>query len=447
MPRQVPTSLRVTTAPRPNAVLAPLALGALALLCSALTAVAADGSAEDGVVQVAPPTGDRAKDQASVRAALDSVAPDGTVRFGPGTYVIGSPGIVVATSGVTLIGHSEGTTLQGSTSAEMADIEEEEFFRQSAGLVLTGARQTVRGLTFEHFSIALWILAPRGKPDAPPGANVEGGHLIEGNTFRNSVSVQTHVNADAAVVFRKNRFRNTYHAIAIMGRNVHFLENDVAAPQPERVPFGWPSLAIGLRPEPGVPCNGNRIEGNTIDGHTDGVVLGVLPPDGPGEVCEGNTIRNNTIRMRPLVHSKDAGPLAGTPAIGVPIRLINLQTAVGTGAMTFPMPTPPGGWPPEFAKAAVRNNVVEGNQIEGAKGVGIELVFASGNRVANNKVGAVTPLTEAEYEVINSGRTFGIGPGFWLKLGGWPAANGTGIWVSTGSEGNTVEGNTVAGSR
>jgi parallel beta-helix repeat protein len=222
------------------------------------------------------------------------------------------------------------------------------------------------------------------------------------------------------------------------------MNNDVAAPEPERVPYGWPSLAIGLRPQPGLPCTGNRIEGNTIDGHTDGVIIGVLPPDGPGGVCSGNTILNNTIRMRPVTHSKDAGPLAGTPAVGVPIRLLNLQAAVGSGAVVFPMPSPPGGWPAQFAQAAVRENTIEGNLIEGAKGVAIELVYASGNRVANNRIGAVTPLTAAEHATLTSGMTFGIGPGFWLKLGGWDSANGTGIWLSEGSEGNTVAENAVA---
>jgi len=409
------------------------------LLCVAVPHLSAQ------VIQVAAPTGDRAQDQASVQAALAAVASGGTVQFAAGTYLIGGS-LSVTTSGVTLAGHPSGTVLQGCTSAEMASMREMEFFNRCGGLALRGGRQTVRGLTFEQFANSLEIYGQASGPNAPPAANTDGGHVIEDNTFRNSVSVEMAINADAPVVIRRNRFRNTYHAIAMLGRNMHFLDNDVSALEPERVPFGWPSLAIGLRPNPGIPCTGNRIEGNTVEGHTDGVIMGVLPPDGPGAVCEGNTVKNNIIRMRPVVHSKEAGPMAGTPAVGVPIRLINLQTPVSTGAMKFPMPAPAGGWPPAFSQAAVRGNTIEGNQIDGAKGVAIELIFASGNRVANNRIGVVTPFTEEEHKALPTA-PFGIGPGFWLTLGGWPTANGTGIWQSKGSEGNTLTANVVAGGR
>ena len=398
------------------------------------------------VIQVAAPTGDRAKDQASVQAALAAVPSGGTVQFAAGTYLIGGS-LSVTTSGVTLAGHRDGTVLQGCTSAEMAAIQEMAFFDRCRGPVLRGGRQTVRGFTFEQFSNSLEIYGPVSATNAPRAANTHGGHLIEDNTFRSSVSVEIVVNADAPVVIRRNRFRNTYHAVALVGRNLHFLDNDVSALEPERVPFGWPSLAIGLRPDPGTPCTGNRIEGNTVEGHTDGVVMGVFPPDGPGAVCEGNTVKNNTIKMRPVMHSKEAGPAAGTPAFGVPIRLINLQAPVATGDFKAPrMPIPAGGWPPAFSQAAVRGNTIEGNQIDGARGVAIELIFASGNRVANNRIGVVTPFTEAEHKAIGPA-ALGIGPGFWLTLGGWPAANGTGIWQSKGSDGNTLTANVVAGGR
>jgi parallel beta-helix repeat protein len=414
-----------------------------------LLSMAAACGNDEGLVRVAAPTGDRTRDQASVRAALDAVGPGGTIRFAPGTYLIGADSLVVPTSDIRLVGDpDEPTILRGCTADEMAPMDVDAFFTGCGGLVLTGARQAVSGLTFEQFGVALWVAGPPDSTVATPQAdvgtmvaNTAGGHLIEDNTFRNVISMQVMVDADSAVVIRRNRFRNTYHAIAILGRNVHFVGNDVSAPEPERVPFGWPSLAIGLRPQPGVPCTGNRIEGNTVDGHTDGVVIGVLPPDGPGAVCEGNSVKDNTIRMRPVVHSKDAGPLAGTPAIGVPIRLLNMQAAMALGAMTIPMPAPPGGWPPAFAQAGVRDNVIEGNRIEGAKGVAIELLYASGNRVTGNTIGAVTPFTEAERTTLTSARTFGVGPGTWLTQGGWPAANGTAIWQSKGSDGNTLEGN------
>ncbi|HEX5819329.1 MAG TPA: right-handed parallel beta-helix repeat-containing protein, partial [Gemmatimonadales bacterium] len=228
---------------------------------------------------------------------------------------------------------------------------------------------------------------------------------------------------------------------------VRVLDNDISAPEPDRVPFGWPSLAIGLRPSGSASCAGTRIERNRIAGHTDGVVLASAPPDGPGAACRDVTIRENVIRMQPVLHSAEAGPLAGTPAIGVPIRLLNMQAGIAAGAVTFPMPAPPGGWPAAFADASVRDVVVEGNDIEGATGVAIELVFASHNRVRGNRIGAITPMTEAEHARLTSATTFGVGPGIWVRNRDWRSINGTAVWAWPGGRGNDVAGNTVATAR
>jgi hypothetical protein len=209
------------------------------------------------------------------------------------------------------------------------------------------------------------------------------------------------------------------------------------------VPFGWPSLAIGLRPTGAAFCAGTRIERNRIAGHTDAVVIGVLPPDGPGAACRDVTVRENVIRMQPVLHSADAGPLAGTPAIGVPIRLLNAQAGIAAGAPTLPIPAPPGGWPATFADAAVRDVVVEANDIEGATGVAIELFFASNNRVRGNRIGAITPLSDADHKRLTSARTFGIGPGFWVRARDWRTINGTAVWTSAGGRDNDVAGNDV----
>jgi hypothetical protein len=395
------------------------------------------------VVQVAPPTGARSADSTALSAALDAAKPGDTVRFAAGTYVIGN--VEVGTDELTLRGDSAGTVLRGCAPEEQKRLGEEGFFAQCDGLALTGARQRVHALTFEHFDIALAI---GGSTDSTgPVLNRSGGHRIEGNIFRDNVTLEVFADADSAIVIAGNTFRNTYHALAVIGRNVHVLDNDISAPEPDRVPFGWPSLAIGLRPMGAVSCAGTRIERNRISGHTDAVVLAVLPPDGPGASCPDVTIRENVIRMLPVLHSADAGPLAGTPAIGVPIRLLNMQAGMAAGAVTFPMPAPPGGWPATFADATVRDIVVEGNDIEGAIGVAIELVFAASSRVRGNRIGAITPMSDAEHARLTSARTFGVGPGLWVSDRDWRTINGTAVWVSPGGRDNDVADNNIATAR
>jgi len=388
------------------------------------------------VVTVAPPTGDRERDRASVQAAIDSVKPGGTVQFAAGTYLVGG-GFALRTSDVTLRGDSRGTVLRGCTDEQLASMGEEAYFTECGGIALMGGRQQVRALTFEGFTASLTIMAPADSTAEQAAPNTEGGHVIEGNTFRNSTTVELHVNADSVVTVRGNTFRNTYHALAILGRNVHVLQNDIAAPEPEQVPYGWPSLAIGLRPDPGVPCTGNRIEGNTIDGHTDAVIIGVMPGDGPGAVCEGNTVRENTVRVRPLVYPAFVGPaLAGKPLSGVPIRLLNVQQAIMAGTMESRMPPNAPPMPAEFALSAVRDNVIEGNRITGAIGVAIELIHASGNRVTGNVIEGTVKLSPADMARLAATPPFGVGPGVWLKQPDAATANGSDVYSTPTAAGS-----------
>lgn len=412
---------------------------ALGILVGAVVIAACSGEASQ-VVTVASPTGDRERDRASLRAAFDSVRPGGIVQFAAGTYLIGGNGLEVRTSDITLRGDAKGTVLQGCTAEQLASITEEAYFTSCYGIALTGARQHVRALTFEGYSTALGIMAPIDSTAQELKPNVEGGHVIEGNTFRRSTTFELHVDADSAVIIRGNTFRNTYHAVAILGRNVHVLQNDIAAPEPEQVPFGWPSLAIGVRPDPGAPCTGIRIEENTVDGHTDAVIIGVLPPDGPGAVCHGNVVRGNTIRVRSLTYPTIAGPaLAGQPLSGVPIRLINLQLAVRAGTVVFPKRPNAPAWPVEFDQAAVRDNVIEGNRISGAIGVAIELIHASGNRVVANVIEGTMKLSPDELTKRAARPPFGIGPGFWLTQPDAVQANGRAIYSTPASMTNVIE--------
>lgn len=385
---------------------------------------------------MAQPTGDPTADRRSLAEAFAAAEPGDTIAFASGTYRIGGEGLDLATSDVRLLGSPEGTVLRGVDANQLPQLGEEEFFRFGNGLRLSGGRQSVQGITFEHFAMALAI---GGSDGASP--NRHGGHEIVGNHFRDSVTLQIDVDADLPTVVRGNRFTNTYHAVAALGRNVHVLDNRISAPDPQRVPFGWPSLAIGIRPLPGVPCLGHRVVGNRVEGHTDAVVVGVMPSDGPGAQIGDLEIRGNTIQMRTVLHSESAGKaLEGTPAIGVAIRLINAQRAVARGELDFPnFPgRPADGWPSAFAEAAITGVAITGNRIDGAIGVAIELVEGDGNVVTGNRIGPVATVAPTDVARLREHATFGVGPGIWLRQNAL-AANGTAIWLSPGSVGNTIE--------
>jgi hypothetical protein len=243
-------------------------------------------------VQVAPPTGVGAADRTSILAALAQVRPGGTVQFAPGTYVVGGM-IRVSQPRITLRGHREGTTWRGCNPDEF--VSWDYAIEHCNGLELAGERQTVRNLTFEYAFYALMLgccfsdrLAHRGT----------GGHVVEGNTFRNSSS-GVRVMGDWAepAVIRNNRFINNWHSVAIDGRTAHVLDNDISAPEPEQVPVtGLPWDAVRMSPPPPFDgdeeahvrtCTDNVVAGNRIDGITDGIRIEVLEQQGQRNTGEG----------------------------------------------------------------------------------------------------------------------------------------------------------------
>jgi proline iminopeptidase len=394
---------------------------------------AADGRAmqESGatgseVVHVAAPTGEREADRASILAAVEQVTPGGTVQFAPGTYQVGGF-IPVTVPGITLLGHSEGTTLRGCEPGEAVDYER--AMNRCAGLELKGGHQTVRNLTFESMSwAALRIAGPRsaGQQSAVPIS--EGGHLIEGNTFRDSDSFDVISDTPEPIVIRNNTFINTYHAVAIQGRNVHFVDNRITAPAHDRIPYGRADIAIGVAQfsESGPPCADNVIAGNRIEGHSDGIVLGVFSP---GTSCRGNIVRDNTIVVRPVtltaLESSVLGGDVDTPMVGIPLRLLNYPQWCLTGL-------PTDAWvcrPDETGRGAVLvDNLIEGNRIIGAAGVAIEMLHAASNRIVNNTISGVARWDRSPEGVLR-------------HAPGWREANGAGIWISAGSDGNEIVAN------
>ncbi|HUF90340.1 MAG TPA: hypothetical protein VMR66_10220 [Gemmatimonadota bacterium] len=85
-------------------------------------------------------------DRASILAALEKVQPGDTVRFAPGTYLVGKL-IRVDVPRVTLLGHPDGTTLRGCHPDDFVEANVALF--ACNGLELAGEHQTVRDLAFE----------------------------------------------------------------------------------------------------------------------------------------------------------------------------------------------------------------------------------------------------------------------------------------------------------
>jgi imidazolonepropionase-like amidohydrolase len=390
-------------------------------------------------VHVLPPTGQRETDRASILAALERVRPGGTVRFASGTYVIGEM-IRVTVPRVTLLGHEVGTTLRGcdpeGTVAPQLSSE------SCNGLELAGARQTVRGLTFEY---AFWALhlgccydervlytLPDGtSQELPANHRTAGGHLIEGNTFRTSAS-GLRVNGDwtEPAVVRNNQFIDNWHAVSINGNTVHLLDNEISVSDPARVPFwGFPWDGVKLSPplpfqgSADVPtCTGNVIAGNRIQGYLDGIRIEL---NFPGTNCRGNVVRANTI----VVARHSAKPpewFARTDAsdstfVGVPISLLNYPVRLGRS-----------GSGPE---AVIEENLIEGNRIMGAEGIGIELLHASRNRIVGNSIVGIGGRTPFPGNSMDMRSEHGV------PLD-WSEANGSGIHVSAGSDQNEIADNT-----
>jgi parallel beta-helix repeat protein len=393
-----------------------------------------------GVVHVAPPTGERETDRASILAAREQVQPGGTVQFAAGTYLVGEI-IPIATPRLTLLGDPAGTTLRACEAEDFAGVGDAMIAGWTSDadpldpsrlakvhacdlLQLTGGHATVRNLTFEQ----AWTGLTLGccEMDERGVQQTEGGYLIEDNTFRDIINgIRGILAALDSSVIRGNRFINTYHAVAANGSHLHVLDNQVSVPDPARVSsIGHAATAIALSGgtmidmtgQTAVPCDGNVVTGNRIEGHTDGILI----VSTPGATCRRNTIRGNTIVVATPSFDPDS-PVGRTfeAVDGAP----SMITGVPLGLYTL-------GDPRENANG-VEETVIEGNTVTGAIGLGIELVRAAGNRVTNN---TVTGIRRREPF---PGNIVGFPPA-------WAEANGSGIWISPGSAENEIIGNTFA---
>lgn len=387
----------------------------------------------DDVVQVQPPTGEAETDRTAVQAAFDSVRPGGTVQFAQGTYLLGE-GARLTVPDVTVLGHPEGTVLRGCDpeglefpDAQGVDLDPFPIVRGCTGLFVEADRQTIRGLTLEYAWHGIFVgLAPWLPPgdESQPGP-LYGGHRIEGNVFRYTPNgIRVVGPAEQPTIIEGNEVLNAYHAFQGNGAPIHVLDNRIGVPDPHGVPGAHhPESAVILNDggEEGAPCAGSLVQGNVVEGTANGIQ--VMAP--PGSICSGHEIRDNVIRLGevplPGAYAERLRDFffgegtVGSAVAGVAIRLVGL-------------PGPPGQ-----DAGRVTEVVVEDNLVSGGSGLGIQLLGASSNRVVDNHIEGI--LRRAPLD----GPTWGDAPAL------WEAANGSGIWISGGSDANHLEGNTFAG--
>jgi parallel beta-helix repeat protein len=397
-------------------------------------------SGPSDIVHVAPPTGERDPDRTSILAALERARPGDTIQFASGTYLVGER-IKVPTSRLTVLGHPAGTTLRGCDPAAYEEMERTVIRRfkdmravppraslsdMSATMLrcglleLTGGHAAVRYLTFEYTRAALILGCCADEFKVRPG---NGGYRIEDNTFRNlDIAILTWLASTEPTVIRGNTIVNTFHAVSGAGSHVHVLNNAISAPGSDRVPGrGHPGFAIGIGSAPGdsldPAANGceNIIAGNRVEGHPDGINILAAP----GTACRRNVIRDNTIVFRRIRFTESAPwasiffprAQADSTIVGVPLALVSPPDPTGHAGV-------------------LEDNLIEGNRVIGAEGIGIEISRASRNRIMNNSITGIRRRDPFP------GNTLAFPPARWRD------ANGSGIWVSPGSDENEITGNT-----
>jgi hypothetical protein len=354
--------------------------------------LAAAGGAN--VIQVADPTADVATDRASILAALEEVRPGGTVQFAPGEYVIGfNDGawayIPVTVPRVTLQGHPDGTRLRG------CDLEPQDILDGGCvGFEMSGGRQTLRNLHFRDMSVAVTL----GKDVfLGGGTSRTGGYRIERNSFRDiATGVQVFGQWSQPAVIRNNTFINLFSAVDVWGRTAHILDNDISAPDWERIPvwfgaiYGISLITLETQNISTGPCEHNQIAGNRIESVTDALNIWVL---GIGAPCRHNLVRDNLV-----VNSREYTPGFGTG----PVFLYNGSDNVGF----------------------LSDNLIQSNRVHGSFGNGMVFFRAERNRVVNNTI------TDIQ-------KTF--------PFQGWLGeSNGSGIWTSPGGGHNRILNNGFA---
>ena len=397
-------------------------------------AEAAGPSVLADTVQVPPPTGSMERDRANLVAAFDRAEPGDTIQFAAGLYRTG-PVIRVATRGLTLLGHPNGTVLRGCDPEEYEANERRliaaegrpsrEVVARCGIFELSGGHVSVRRLAFENARLGLLLgcchLEPRFE-------KTPGGYVIEGNTFRNSLNGIRPWTTEPSVI-RGNTFVNTFHAISGVGSHLHVLDNTISVPDPSLVAgVGHPSFAISLGPLPGPAADalgleengeGVVIAGNRIAGHPDGIFISVYP----GSSFKGNVIQNNSI-----VVTRVPIPAGGARSYIVDVTEDTDRTVVGVPIGLY-VRSFSGAAAPDLPDGSFDDNLIAENRIVGAEGVGLVLQRGRGNRIVGNVLRDVSRREPFPGNTVASGSEL------------WGEDNGSGIWVSPGSDHNQILGN------
>lgn len=377
-------------------------------------------------VFVAPPTGKQEVDRINIQKAFDSVKPGGVVKFGPGTYLLGA-GARLSVPDVTVLGHPEGTNLRGC-DPEAFDVEESEVASVvfgCTGIYIQAERQTIRGLTFENVWHALVVGPyPTSQEEAAgfwssekePEIYPVGGQLIEKNTFRSAANGLRMLGTGKELsIVRNNDFIDVFHAIGMYGGPTHFLGNRVRVENPESVPFSrHPGSAILVSPGH-TDCSGHVVAENIIQGYPDPIYVNA----DRGQICQDVKIVDNIIHAS-RVKIPEAWVFKPTAEdstmVGTPITLMNYKES---------MP----GMPEADTVGVLKNILVRGNKIMGAEGLGILVQDVTQSIIADNSISGIkkrNPFPGIPWD--------GIEPE-------WEEANGSGIWLSPGSNGNEITGN------
>jgi parallel beta-helix repeat protein len=383
-------------------------------------------------VHVAPATGEPETDRANVQAAFDAVQPGGTVLFSPGIYLLGA-GVRLTVPDVTVLGHTDGTILRGC--------DPEAFVREAvfecAGFYIQTERQTVRRLTFEYFWHGI-VIGPHPTTAEEAAARRAsggfyatpypvGGHRIGGNTFRATVNGLRVLGIGTELtVVSGNDFIDTFHAIGIWGTPLHFLDNRITVANPARVPFARHPGSAVIVGAGHTDCSGHVVAGNSIEGHPDAIYVLVRR----GETCRGTEIRDNTIHVRRV---KIPAPCASVPTCNAPIGAPPTEsdsTIVGTPiSLVNNTAQSRPGMSASATEGVLENIVVEGNRVVGAEGLGVRIQNASRNRILDNTIEKIARRAPFPGNTWDSAAPL------------WGAANGSGIWVSPGSDENEIAGN------